>query len=814
MVRTLKVNGIRGEITPLMHARFDTEFFQAGYAQARNTVITRYGPHTRVPGTLVQGRTKFADKMSKQIPFEFTEEQIYSLEFGDGYVRFWTPEGRVVSGGSPYEIVSPYDEADLPYVHVRQSGDAIYIFCRGKRPYVLKRLAETNWVFEPYKPKNGPFQQVNDTATTLTLGGTGNAVPLMTANNAPAPVVVSTYQMHNRVKAQKIQVSATNSGAMQVDFGAGNAKVVDSYFLIASNDNHYTDTMFSQWDFQGSNNGSSWVNIDSRDGENGWAGSEFRYFQTANKNAYRYYRIAFSAGGNNVAPNTYAGGWYLHQAADDQTPVTLTASSTIGINDGAGFDPLDAGRTVRVQGSDGRWRWLEIKSYVSPTQVTVVINGDALLDMAPMQAWALGAWGDSVGWPRTGRFFEDRLALASWPRDPIGMALSVNSAYDDFRTSSPLVDDDGLSIRMTGGRLDVIHWLAETGTLLAGTAGGLRSIGSRDSAEVLKFDNIKQKLETSTAASYVQPVMVENVGLFMDRMQRRLYEVGFTYEVDGYLAREVSVLNDHLFKPGVEQIDFVEAPHKIIIGRRRDGKLVFFSYDREQKIAGGTLIDLGGVIEDVMVMPGRDYEDVWLTVRRVRDGAPVRFVEKLALFWDGDIDPDAMPVYSACSYAYDDAPTAGLAGLDALAGVTVGVWADGQDIGNADVNEDGEVVLPYGKVASRIVVGERLPWRIQTLRPASVGQEPALGKEIRIAKATLDVFETARIYAGSLQEQELVRSEDYTEHDPDLPEPILTAMLPIPVDDSWRNEGVFVITGDSMYPATIRAIVLEVESDP
>lgn len=820
MVFTLQVNGSRGELTPLMHARVDTEFYQAAYAECLNTVVTRYGPHTRVPGTLWFGDTKFHAKKSRMLSFEFSESQLYSLEFGDLYVRFWTPEGRVESPpGTPYEIVSSYTEADLPFLHGKQVGDEMYLWCNGKRPQILKRMSETSWAFTPYKPLDGPYMDINDTATTLTLGNTQNVVPQMTANNAPSPTVVSctsgssvAYLIFSRDKTNEVIIANASSGEVTVDLGSGNAKVVDNYYLIADVQNAIYNRMPSQWDLKGSNNATDWVTLDSRDSEQGWASSETRYFETSNKQSFRYYRLSMTGAGADAR----LGGWYMHIAPDTQTPATLTASSTTGINNGTGFQTTDVDRPIRLKGSDGKWRWASVKTRVSTTQVTVVVYGQSFLDTSPIQDWALGAWSDTTDWARTGRFFEDRLAQAGWKDDPVGLVLSVSADYDNFRVSSPLVDDDAIKLRMTGGRLDIVQWLGETGTLIAGTGGGLRSIGGRDSTEVLKHDNLRQRLETSTAASGVAPATVDNVMLFIDRTMRRLYEVGYDYNSNGYVANEVSVLNDHLFKRGIVQLDYVSAPYCTAVALRKDGKIVFFTYDRGQKIAGGTLCDFGGFVEDIMVMAGRTYPDVWMIVRRVVDGVTKRFVERLAEYWDGAIDPDALPVYAASSRTYDDTAASVLTGLGNLAGKTVGIWADGKDIGDAVVTLGGELTLPYGTEAERVVIGERMTFRLKTLRLPNIGSNDGsgLGRKVRVASAMVDVFETARIYGGSPRALELLRDIDYSEHDPDLPEPMLTQMLKIGVDDSFHEGGILVIQGSSMYPATIRGISLQIEGEP
>lgn len=831
MVNVLNVNGVRGEITPLMHARMDTDFYQAGFAQCLNTVITRYGPHTRVPGTVYFGDVKSALQKAKFLAFEFSETQVYNLEFGPGYIRFWTPNGQVFNGSVPYEIASPFGAGDLAVLHGRQSGDAFYLFAAGKRPHILKRFGETNWTIEPYKPKDGPYLPINDTPTTLQPEVTGNVVPHMTSNNTftgPSPdqatVEVATgngslsaWELFSRNRAADVSIGDV-SGTVSVTLE--NAVVMDNYYLIAGAKNAETDSMFSQWDLKASNDGVNWVTLDSRDNEKGWAGSETRYYETNNKNAFRMYRLEYSGGAGTDPEHTTTelGGWYMHRAADNHPIYALVASSAVGINGGAGFLASDVGRYVRFRGSDGRWRWGEIKQVVNNVTVRLAFNGHALIIADPAIDWALGAWSDGTGWPRTGRFYEDRLVLASWPQDPIGVAMSVSAAYEDFRTSDPLVDDDSITLRLTGGRLDPIHWLADAGSLMGGTGGGLRSIGSRDSSAVLKHDNVRQKLETGVAASAVQPVHVESVHLLMDKLRRRLYEMAYSYEADGYTAREVSVLNDHLFEVGVSRVEYVDAPYRYLVGLRDDGKLVFFAYDRDQKIAGGTLVDYGGFVEDICVLPGSEYPELWLIVRRVNQGQTYRRVEKVAPFYNGRTHPSRLPIYAACSYTYEsETATSGLSGLTALAGLTVGVLADGRDLGDAVVTASGGLTLPHGEEAKRIVVGVRVPWRLQSLPlpTAQASQDGGgLDRKLRIVKITVDTFESAHVRAGGVKATSYLWHEDDVELDPDAPTPIRTRKVSVPAEDSWTNDGVFVIEGQSMFPATIRGVSLQVEMEP
>lgn len=828
-VDILQANMTRGELTPYVHARGDTDHYQSGLALARNVIVLRYGGITRCPGTTYRGTTKNANKKSRFIPFEFNRTQVFAIEAGDLYLRFWTPAGRIESPpGTPVEIAAPYLEADLRYIQVRQSADVIYITCRGYQPRILTRTSDTSWALSLYTPKDGPYLDINTTATLLTPAARGSATPVMTSNVLPSGTVTSTgggaaaYQLFDLDKTQYVNLSGGSSGYAQYDFGLGVSKVVDAYWLTANEGAANNGDTPTQWQMQGSNNGTDWTTLDSRQSQSNWTGSETRFFEFDNVVAFRYYRLLFSGGGGGDATVSSFAEWAMHEGAASQTPFNLTASSTTGINNGTGFVANDVGRPIRMLGGDGKWRWAEIVSRVSSTVVTIRLYGHALPDLSPILAWRLGAWSTTTGWPSSIAIYEDRLMFARTDTDPLGGWGSVNADYDNFRQSQPGVDDDGISFRLTGGKLNDIGWLSEGKDVLAGTAGSLRAIGRNNPNNALSPSNVRQRSETLTPSSRAEPVDIENVILFMDYYEQRLYEAAWTYEIDGYLAREVSTLNEHLFAAGVWKIVYLSHPNKLVVGLRYDGQLVMFAYDRDQKVTGGTLIDIGGVVEDATALSGATGTDLWMTVQRTVNGATVRYVETLAEFWRNDFTVQDVPIYASCARVYDGAATHTVTGVTHLLNETVGVWADGKDVGDVVVSNTGVVTLPGDAsfTAAQIVVGKRMAWKAQTMRLTQIGNRDGsgMGRAVNIVNAKIDLYESAGISMRALDvpdaDADLLGFEDEAEQDPDAPTVLRTGMFDLKIDDSWKNNGVLVMQGDRMYPVTIRAIQLQVDGEP
>jgi len=91
--------------------------------------------------------------------------------------------GQIQSGGSPYEIVSPYAEADLNDIQYAQSADVMYLFHPKYAPRKLSRTGHTAWTLTPIDFSTGTNRPAlmpdNVTTTTITPSAdTGSGITL------------------------------------------------------------------------------------------------------------------------------------------------------------------------------------------------------------------------------------------------------------------------------------------------------------------------------------------------------------------------------------------------------------------------------------------------------------------------------------------------------------------------------------------------------------------------------------------------------------------------------------------------------------
>lgn len=135
-----------GEVSPSMFARIDDGKYQTGMALCKNFLIEPQGPIVMRPGFKYVNHTKHAGKKARLIPFNFSISQTMVLELGERYVRFHT-QGQTVLGnnGQPYEIETPYIEADLFDIHYVQSADVMTLVHPNYPPKELRRYGATDW---------------------------------------------------------------------------------------------------------------------------------------------------------------------------------------------------------------------------------------------------------------------------------------------------------------------------------------------------------------------------------------------------------------------------------------------------------------------------------------------------------------------------------------------------------------------------------------------------------------------------------------------------------------------------------------------
>jgi hypothetical protein len=262
------------------------------------------------------------------------------------------------------------------------------------------------------------------------------------------------------------------------------------------------------------------------------------------------------------------------------TGVAVVASATTGINSGSGFLTTDIGRLINFR--DG---YMKITARTDTTNITVEIIKD--LGSATASAdWSLGAFSDTTGHPSCVTFFEQRLVFAGTTSQPQTIFFSKSGDYEnmDANIGGTVADDDAIIYTIASNQVNAIRFMTATRTLIIGTAGGEFTVSGGSVDTAITPTNILIKKQSNHGAANVDAIAVGNATLFLQRAKRKIRELAYNFDVDGYIAPDMTILAEHITEGGLTQIAYQQEPNQIVYGVRGDGELVGLTYQREQQV--------------------------------------------------------------------------------------------------------------------------------------------------------------------------------------------------------------------------------------
>jgi len=258
----------------------------------------------------------------------------------------------------------------------------------------------------------------------------------------------------------------------------------------------------------------------------------------------------------------------------------ITASAVTGINGGQGFIATDVGRQIHFNAGYATITSITSTTIVVATVTTAFTNGNAIAD------WRLGAFSDTTGHPSCVTFFEQRLVFAGTTNQPQTIFFSRSGDYEnmDANIGGTVADDDAIIYTIASNQVNAIRFMTATRTLILGTAGGEFTVSGGGTDSAVTPTNILIKKQSNHGAANVDAIAVGNATLFLQRAKRKVRELAYNFDVDGYIAPDMTILAEHVTEGGLTQMSYQQEPNQIIWGVRNDGELIGLTYQREQQV--------------------------------------------------------------------------------------------------------------------------------------------------------------------------------------------------------------------------------------
>lgn len=597
-----------GELSPLLEARTEIPKYKNGCALMDNYIPTVQGPAIRRPGTRYVSEVKNSVNKTWLVKFEKNYADSFILEFGDQYIRFYTQHGQVqVVGAAAWNIATAYTFGDVV------SYGGVNYWCRvlgssGAQP----DISPSSWY-----AMTGSIFEIKTPYAIADLTNADGSFALSIAQSIDVM-----YIAHRKYPMQKLSHYSSTRWSLidQMSDIVGIASQSPRIFGGPFADSDGTTTVYAA--------SATGLNVALTASAPLWNSNHVgSLFYLGEKDVRA--AVQWEAGKAYALGAVVRSGNINYKALNAATSGTVKPTHTVG----AVFDG-----TTGVQ-----WQYLNngigivfITGFVSSTQVTASIIG-TLPDGCVGAANASLNWGQSIynasdGWPSEVSFFHERLVLA---RDQ-HINLSVAGDYLNFNSrdeSGNVVSDMAISIQLQSRKTNSINWLEPGSDMIIGTSGGEFILREMTRNQVFGAGNTTLLQQSEFGTSSMRPQRVGYSTVFLQRAGTKVREMSYDMGADNYKAYDTTLLSEHITKGGLASSAYQQDPYSIIWYARKDGKLVGFTFNKEQDVQAWHSHTIGGsgFVESVAAIPSPDgtRSDLWLIVNRTINGVSKRYIEYL-----------------------------------------------------------------------------------------------------------------------------------------------------------------------------------------
>lgn len=417
---------------------------------------------------------------------------------------------------------------------------------------------------------------------------------------------------------------------------------------------------------------------------------------------------------------------------------------------------------------------------------------------------------DSEGnYPSVVSFYEQRLVLGSTLNDPQLVEMSRAGLLENFATSYPSADDDAVRFRLRAQQVNRITALIPHRSFLIMTSNAEWEISPQGDGTYKRPDKRQISPITYYGSAYIQPLTVGEIMLFVEPSggSIRDFRLSQADEPPG----DLTILCRDLFRNReIVSWAYASAPYHQVWVVFDNGQLVSMTYVPEHDVWAWTRHEIGGAdtrVCQVAVVKEGNASVPYFVVQRTVDGRAIRLVERIlpreavevenAYFLDGGLKLDK---------AND---TNIIEGLLHLRGETVSALVDGDVVESLIVDEYGTVDM--GDVSGRqISIGLPYEAYLQTLDIDF--SDDSYGSSAGRFKAISEVairFERSRGLEAGISLDRMNPLKEWTSQFVNQPIPLATKTEMVTVSGDWVRDGTLFIRQRHPLPMIVNGVAPE-----
>lgn len=599
-----------GELTPWLSTRFDLQAYQRGAACISNFQIQPYGGIETRPGTAYIGNLTSASV--RLFPFCYAENDALLLVFYPRSMHVYK-NGKLLlnADGSTYVLSTPWSSAaQLASLHFNQENDAVYVCCPTHPPVVLYRYSDTNWRCEQPDFNTAPreiyarqegllsvlFERGGLYAKLSISGGThqfsskmASAEVLLADASIPGRILFANETKETKAQAAP-NLSTTAVSKDTIWYQTDTTSKLHYFYRCIRN---YTTA-----DYNGSVKLSDYPHFFQpgfmRLDENLVPYEVQRDWELTTAGTWNaHWELWRSYDTPDIEPDFYLWNWTCIKSfsqSDFETRQNWAISGSeerpcrmvLVCRCSSDAEVIGAMVQFKILAATREYRF-RITAVTDATHARARVLQTYLGKPVSFctRAWSFGALGARNGYPAFSAMFQGRLWLGGMPGMPTTLLASAIDDYQNFRMGSN--DDDAMHLSIMGGDQSRICWICATRQLLIGTSDSEWGLIS-GTGSTLTPTSVAFRRQSSVGSEGMPARAVENTVLFVQRGGRRMREIAYRLESDGFSATDISMLAEHLFASGVKDWCVQRGANFNIWVLMQDNSLAMLTINLEQQV--------------------------------------------------------------------------------------------------------------------------------------------------------------------------------------------------------------------------------------
>ncbi len=669
-----------GEMSPRLFGRTDLAKYHIGCSTLRNFYVDYRGGASSRAGLAYIGMCKQAAPNSggtstnnapRDIPFQFSIDQGYALEFGDLYMRIKSDGAYVTEASNAITGITKANPGVFTYTNTNYSlsnGDWIYIASVGGMTnfngltWIVTGLSGSNFSvtdlfgnaidtsafaaytsggtlariytkIAPYNAIDLPFLKFTQSADTMTL----------TCVNQETNTEYPSYEL--------VRNGATNwtftadSFASSISAPTGISVTANS---SAATSTYYSYVVTSVGRATGEESVASTVGTVKNNDISINAGSNIiTWTGTTAASSYNVYAATPSY---NVPVPVGASFGYLGTAFGTQfvdtniiadfTTVPPVHSDPFARGSIASVTPLSTGGSYTQSTISYN---LGTSTGTGAVIVPVVVNGNAvsyivqnggknyaLTDVINITDGGSGHGatatlniGPETGtYPGTCAYYQQRRAYAYTLNEPDTYFMSQPGAFNNMDSSIPTTDSDAIIGSPWAQQINGIQFLVPMpGGLVILTGKGAWQLNGGTNAAITPADQTATPQAYNGCNSHIPPIVVNYDILYVQAKGSIVRDLSYNFFVNIYTGTDMTVLSEHLFNfHQLQQWAYAEEPYKIIWVVRDDGVMLSLTYLKEQDVYGWARHDTNGLFIGACSITEPPVDSVYVITQRYIQG--------------------------------------------------------------------------------------------------------------------------------------------------------------------------------------------------